>query len=217
MAGEWRGHILRRTAGPFGGPIQGLRPETRSKNALDGGPGQPHFTVMPAVTPVPIVNPPPLWKPVLANCRALMREVGAPAILIEGSLRDTPFGPRIVATLGLPAVMGPVAITGYLSYRRAMRDAAGLVGFVRMAAHSASGIGPAAASREPEDVSWDVIVLPADVVLIARTESADYGPFLLAEAAPEARHLTSVARQLDFAGIAVGEAVPPSAESGHRA
>ena len=161
---------------------------------------------MPTVTPVRIDRPPPLWNPILANCRALMRDVGAPAVLINGSLRDTPFGPRMVATLGLPAEMGEIAIAGRPSYRRAMHDAAGMVTFARMAVHSASGISPVAASREPEHVSWEVVVLPADVVLIARTENADFGPFVLTEGIPDARRLALVARQLDFAGVTVGEA-----------
>lgn len=161
---------------------------------------------MTTVTPIAIRNPPPLWRPILANCRLLMREVGAPAVLIDGGLRDTPFGPRIVATLGLPAGMAAIALTRHAAYRRAMHDAAGMIGFARMAAHGAGGIGPATASREPEYVSWEVVVLPKDVVLIARTEDADYGPFLLAEDAPDPRRLSLVARQLDFAGIVVGEA-----------
>jgi hypothetical protein len=168
---------------------------------------------MPTVIPIAIKNPPPLWRPILANCRALMREVGAPAILIEGGLRDTPFGPSIVATLGLPAEMGPVELSKYPSYRRAMHDAAGMIGFARMAAHGASGINPVTASREPEYVSWEVVVLPKDVVLIARTENADYGPFLLAEGIVDARRLALVARQLDFAGVCVGD-VPGNVGSG---
>ncbi len=180
---------------------------------LDCEAGTAHLNAMLTVTPIPLPAPPPLWTPILANCRALMREVGAPAILIEGSLRDGAFGPRMVATIGLPAEMGEVPITGYASYRRAMHDAAGMVSFVRMSAHSASGIDPVTASREPEHVSWDVVVLPTEVVLIARTEDADYGPFLLVEGAPDAGRLSSVAHQLAFAGIAVGS-VPSAPEPG---
>ena len=160
---------------------------------------------MPTVTPVPIKNPPPLWRPTLANCRTLMRDLGAPAVLIEGVLRHTPFGPSISATLGLPEDMGDVSLTGHPAYRRAMHDIAGMVSFARMAAHSASGIDPVTASREPEHLSWEVIVLPKEVVLIARTGDADYGPFLLTEQEPDSRTLSMVGHQLDFAGIKVGD------------
>ncbi|HSK39583.1 MAG TPA: hypothetical protein VK943_07430 [Arenibaculum sp.] len=144
----------------------------------------------------------------LGHCRSLMRDLGAPAVLVEGRLLDTPFGPRIAATLGVPSEMGPVTLSEHPAYRRAMRDAAGLVTFVRMAALGAAGIGPITASREPEAVLWQVVVLPAGVVLIARTEDADYGPFLLTEGEPAARSAVLAAIQLDFAGITVGGAAP---------
>jgi hypothetical protein len=138
-----------------------------------------------------------------------MRDLGAPAILIDGCLRDTPFGPRIIATLDLPPQMGPqqmsppqtgkTPLVRHPSYRLVMRDAAGMVAFSRMAAHGASGIDPVTASREHEEVLWQVIVLPAGVVLIARTERADYGPFLLDESEPDERRINLVNLQLDFA------------------
>lgn len=159
-------------------------------------------------TTVRIGTPPPLWPSQLAHCRALMRDLRAPAILIEGRLTDTPFGPRIAATLDVPPEMGRVALTGHPAYRLAMRDAAGMVGFARMVALNASGVDPATASRELEDVLWQVIVLPAGVTLIARTEDADYGPFLLAEEEPDERLSALVGSQLSFAGITVGG--PPS-------
>ncbi|MCW2239030.1 hypothetical protein [Azospirillum canadense] len=133
-----------------------------------------------------------------------MRDIGAPAVIIEGGIRDTLYGPKMVATLAVPAAMGEVAITQHPSYRRAMQDAAGMVMFVRMAAHSASGIDPITASREAGEVSWDVIVLPTDVVLIGRTADADFGPFLLSEEPTDGHRLSKVARQLEFAGISVG-------------
>jgi hypothetical protein len=143
-----------------------------------------------------------------------MRDLGAPAILIDGCLRDTPFGPRIIATLDLPPQMRPpqmgppqigspqtgkTPLVRHPSYRPVMRDAAGMVAFSRMAAHGASGIDPVTASREHEEVLWQVIVLPAGVVLIARTERADYGPFLLDESEPDKRRIDLVNLQLDFA------------------
>jgi hypothetical protein len=128
-----------------------------------------------------------------------MRDLGAPAVLIDGSLRDTPFGPKIIATLDLPPQMGKTALSGHPAYRLVMRDAAGMVAFSRMAAHGASGIDPITASREQEEVTWQVIVLPAGVVLIARTEQADFGPFLLAESDPDERRIDLVNLQLDFA------------------
>jgi hypothetical protein len=91
-----------------------------------------------------------------------------------------------------------------------MRDAAGMVAFSRMAAHGASGIDPITASREHEEVLWQVIVLPAGVVLIARTEQADFGPFLLAETDPDERRIDLVNLQLDFA-------VEPGADSARQA
>jgi hypothetical protein len=99
-----------------------------------------------------------------------MRDLGAPAVLIDGCLRDTPFGPRIIATLDLPPQMGKTALVRHPAYRLVMRDAAGMVAFSRMAAHGASGIDPITASREHEEVLWQVIVLPAGVVLIAGGE-----------------------------------------------
>jgi hypothetical protein len=74
-----------------------------------------------------------------------------------------------------------------------------MVAFSRMAAHGASGIDPITASRKHEEVLWQVIVLPAGVVLIARTEQADFGPFLLAESDPDERRIDLVNLQLDFA------------------
>jgi hypothetical protein len=128
-----------------------------------------------------------------------MKDLGAPAILIDGCLRDTPFGPRIIATLDLPPQMGKIPLARHPAYRLVMRDAAGMVAFSRMAAHGASGIDPVTASREHEEVLWQVIVLPAGVVLIARTERADYGPFLLDESEPDERRINLVNLQLDFA------------------
>ncbi|MBP2295076.1 hypothetical protein [Azospirillum rugosum] len=133
-----------------------------------------------------------------------MRDIGAPAVIIEGCIRDTLYGPRMVATLAVSAAMGDVAIMQHPSYRRAMQDAAGMVMFVRMAAHNASGIDPVTASRVAEEVSWNVIVLPTDVVLIGRTADADFGPFLLSEHPADDHRLSKVARQLEFAGISVG-------------
>lgn len=160
---------------------------------------------MPHPNPVLVRNPPPLWRPMLAHCRTLMRDFGAPAVLVEGHLLDTVFGPRIVATLRLPPAMGPVRPDDHPAYRLAMRDAAGLVTFVRMAALGASGIDPVTASREPEAALWQVVVLPAGVVLIARTDEADFGPFLMADTEPTDRQTALVATQLDFAGITVGD------------
>jgi hypothetical protein len=128
-----------------------------------------------------------------------MKDLGAPAILIDGCLRDTPFGPKIIATLDLPPQMGKIPLSRHPAYRLVMRDAAGMVAFSRMAAHGASGIDPVTASREHEEVLWQVIVLPAGVVLIARTERADYGPFLLDESEPDKRRIDLVNLQLDFA------------------
>jgi hypothetical protein len=128
-----------------------------------------------------------------------MKDLGAPAILIDGCLRDTPFGPKIIATLDLPPQMGKIPLARHPAYRLVMRDAAGMVAFSRMAAHGASGIDPVTASREHEEVLWQVIVLPAGVVLIARTERADYGPFLLDESEPDERRIDLVNLQLDFA------------------
>lgn len=166
-------------------------------------------------TAVLIRRPPPLWPTQLVHCRTLMRDLGAPAILIEGQLIAGPFGPRIAATLDIPPEMGQVGLTAHPSYRRAMHDAAGMVTYARMAALSASGIGPVAASREPETVLWQLIVVPAGVALIARTETADYGPFHLSEAEPDERLTALVDRQLSFAGITVGSpsADPPQALS----
>lgn len=163
---------------------------------------------MPRCNAVTITAPPPLWHQQIAHCRALMRDLGAPAILIEGRLMDTPFGPRIAATMDLPAEMGPVPLSGHPAYRLAMRDAAGMVTFARMAALGASGIDALTATSEPEEALWQVAVLPAGVVLIARTEEADFGPFLLAEGEPDPGHLHRVGLQLDFAGITVGDADP---------
>ena len=145
----------------------------------------------------------------LASCRSLMRVFGAPAVLVEGQLRETVFGPRIVATLRLPPEMGPVPLDGHPAYRTAMRDAAGLVTFVRMTALAASGVNPVAASLEPERAEWQVVVLPAGVVLIARTEDADFGPFLMAEDEPSERQAALAAMQLEFAGITVGDGASP--------
>jgi hypothetical protein len=157
-------------------------------------------------TPILIHNPPPLWRPLLSHCRALMRDLGAPAILIEGWLRDTPFGPKIIATLDLPPQMGRSHLSSHPAYRLAMRDAAGMVTFTRMVAHGASGISPATAAQAPataaqanDDVVWQVIVLPAGVVLVARSGEADYGPFLLTETEPDEHRIDLVDRQLTFA------------------
>ncbi|WP_207485956.1 hypothetical protein [Arenibaculum pallidiluteum] len=169
---------------------------------------------MSSLHPVLVRNPPPLWDPVLACCRSLMRAFGAPAVVVEGRLLDTVFGPRIAATLGLPPAMGPVVVSGHPAYRAAMRDAAGLVTFLRMTALAASGIGPVTASTEPETALWQVIVLPAGVVLIARTREADFGPFLMTLEEPTARQADLVAVQLDFAGIGVGDEVPPGGTDG---
>ncbi|PWC35308.1 hypothetical protein [Azospirillum sp. TSO22-1] len=164
-----------------------------------------HLQPMTRPTTVRIGRPPPLWPSQLAHCRTLMRDFSAPAILVEGRLMETPFGPRIAATMDVPPEMGPVTLAGHPAYRLAMRDAAGMVTFARMVALNASGIDPVTASRELEDVLWQVIVLPAGVTLIARTEDADYGPFLLAEEEPDERLAALVDRQLSFAGITVGD------------
>lgn len=161
---------------------------------------------MPHCTLVPIPKPPPLWHPMLGHCRTLMRDLGASAVLIEGRLLGTLFGPKIVATVSLPSEMGPVPLGEHPAYRLAMRDAAGMITFARMVAHNASGIDPITASCEPEDVLWQLVVLPAGVVLIARTKKADYGPFLLNEREPDQRALALVSLQMDFAGITLGEA-----------
>lgn len=157
-------------------------------------------------TAVLIPKPPPLWPSQLAHCRTLMRDLGAPAVLVEGQLIDTPFGPRLAATMEVPPESGTaIALTGHPAYRLAMRDAAGMVTFARMAALNASGIDPVTASREPESVLWQLIVVPAGVALIARTEGADFGPFHLSEEEPDERQSALVDRQLEFAGITVGE------------
>src|SRR4051794_34077758 len=131
--------------------------------------------------PVRITNPPPLWRPLLAHCRSIMRDLGAPAVLIDGSLRDTPFGPRIIATLDLPPQMGKTPLVRHPAYRLVMRDAAGMVAFSRMAAHGASGIDPVTASREHEEGLWQGIGLPGRGVLIARTGGGTTGSILLDE------------------------------------
>ncbi|MBP2312652.1 hypothetical protein [Azospirillum soli] len=164
---------------------------------------------MTARTIIAVTRPPPLWPSQIAHCRRMMRDLGAPAILIEGQLMDTPFGPRIAATMDVPPDMGPVALSAHPAYRPAMRDAAGMVTYARMVALNASGVGPLAATREPEDVVWQVVVVPAGVALIARTESADFGPFLLLEDGLDAALGALVGRQLEFAGITVGD--PPAA------
>jgi hypothetical protein len=156
--------------------------------------------------PILIHNPPPLWRPLLTHCRALMRDLGAPAILIEGWLRDTPFGPKIIATLDLPPPMKSKHLSAHPAYRLVMRDAAGMVTFSRMIAHGASGIGLIAAAQSAEDVLWQVIVLPAGVVLVARTDQADFGPFLLTETEPDERRIDLVDLQLSFAMDAAAEA-----------
>lgn len=173
-------------------------------DAVDEWGRKPHLQPMTRSTAVLIRRPPPLWPTQLVHCRTLMRDLGAPAILIEGQLIDSPFGPRIAATLDVPPEMGPVPLTGHPSYRRAMHDAAGMVTYARMAALTASGIGPVAASREPESVLWQLVVVPAGVILIARTATADFGPFLLSESEPDERLTALVDHQLSFAGITVG-------------
>ncbi len=175
---------------------------------VDERAGKAHVEPMIRSTAVLIGKPPPLWPSQLAYCRTLMRDLSAPAILVEGRLMDTPFGPRIAATMDVPAEMGAVELTGHPAYRLAMRDAAGMVTFARMVALNASGIDPVTASREPESVLWQLVVLPAGVTLIARTDNADYGPFLLAEDEPDERLSALVDRQLSFAGITVGDLSP---------
>lgn len=172
---------------------------------LASGHEEAHLQVMPCCIPVLIPNPPPLWHPMLAHCRMLMRDLGAPAVLIEGRLLATVFGPKIVATMSLPPAMGPVPLGEHPAYRLAMRDAAGMITFARMVAHSASGVDPITASCEPDDVLWELDVLPAGVVLIARTKEADFGPFLLDERVPDQRALALVGLQMGFAGITLGE------------
>jgi hypothetical protein len=168
---------------------------------------------MPRCNPVFIPNPPPLWHTQLVHCRAIRRDLGAPAVLIEGRLLDGPHGPRVAATVGLPPEMGePIGLAAHPSYRAALRDAAGMLTFARMAALAASGIDPVTASSEPEEALWQLAVLPAGVVLIARTEEADFGPFLMAEGKPDEHQLDTVALQLDFAGITVGDPPPPAAQ-----
>lgn len=167
---------------------------------------------MTGTTVVTITRPPPLWPSQIAHCRRMMRDLGAPAILIEGQLMDTPFGPRIAATMDVPPEMGPVALSAHPAYRPAMRDAAGMVTYARMVALNASGIDPITATREPEEVLWQVVVVPAGVALIARTHSADFGPFLLLEDELDTALGALVGRQLEFAGITVGDprpAAPP--------
>jgi len=168
-------------------------------------------------TAVLIPRPPPLWPSQVVHCRTLMRDLGAPAILIEGQLVDSPFGPRIAATLDVPPEMGPVPrLSEHPAYRLAMRDAAGMVTFARMAALNASGIDPITASREPQSVLWQLIVVPAGVALIARTDTADFGPFLLSEDEPDERLTTLVGHQLQFAGITVGDGKPDGGEGQRR-
>src|SRR4051812_50055418 len=111
--------------------------------------------------PVRISNPPPLWRPLLAHCRSIMKDLGAPAVLIDGCLRDTPFGPRIIATLDLPPQMGKTALVRHPAYRLVMRDAAGMVAFSRMAAHGARHIDPIPASRGQGGGLWPGIRVPA--------------------------------------------------------
>ncbi len=170
----------------------------------------PHLLPMIRSTVVLIRRPPPLWSTQLVHCRTLMRDLGAPAILIEGQVVDTPFGPHLAATLDVPPEMGPVSLTGHPSYRRVMHDAAGMVNYARMMALAASGVTPVTASREPESVLWQLVVVPAGVVLITRTATADYGPFLLCESAPDERLTTLASHQLSFAGITVGCPPPES-------
>src|SRR4051812_50047581 len=111
--------------------------------------------------PVRISNPPPLWRPLLAHCRSIMKDLGAPAILIDGCLRDTPFGPRIIATLDLPPQMGKTALVRHPAYRLVMRDAAGKGGFSPKAAHGASNIDPITPRPEHEEVVWEGVGPPA--------------------------------------------------------
>lgn len=191
--------------------------ERRSTDTVDEWAANAHLQRMIRTTAVHIPKPPPLWPDVVAQCRTLMRDLRAPAVLIEGQLIDTPFGPRIAATLSLPPEMGAVPLTEHPAYRRAMRDAAGMVTFMRMAALNASGIDPVTASREPETVVWQVVVVPAGVTLIARTDSADFGPFLLSEDNPDEERTALVGRQLEFAGITVGDPRPPAPDVWSRA
>ena len=160
---------------------------------------------MQRATSIILSAPPPLWASVRINLSCLMRDLGAPGILLEGRLIDTPFGPRIVATLDVPSAMGDVGLCRHPAYRRAMRDAAGLMTYVRMVAMGAGGIGPVTASREPEEVVWTVIALPAGMVLTASTEAADFGPFLLWTERPSERQVAMVERQLAFFRTAGGE------------
>jgi hypothetical protein len=95
--------------------------------------------------------------------------------------------------------MGRSHLSSHPAYRLAMRDAAGMVTFSRMVAHGASGISPATAAQPNDDVVWQVIVLPAGVVLVARSGEADFGPFLLTETEPDERRIDLVDRQLTFA------------------
>lgn len=170
--------------------------------------GSCHGDGMIRTTPVPIPNPPPLWPAQVAHCRTLMRDLGAPAVVIEGRMEDTPFGPRIVATLVFPAAMGEVALERHPAYRLAMRDASAMLTYARMTALNASGIDPVTATLTPESALWQVVVVPAGVALIARTDTADFGPFHLTEHEPDDRQSMLVGRQLSFAGVTVGNATP---------
>ena len=98
-----------------------------------------------------------------------------------------------------------------------MRDADGMVTYARMVALNASGIDPITATRELEEVLWPVIVVPAGVALIACTQAVDSGPFFLLESDPDAARSALVGRQLEFAGITVGDARPTDPTHANRA
>jgi|SRR4051794_5554675 hypothetical protein len=156
---------------------------------------------MRAPWPLVLAAPPPVWDDQLALMRRMMRDLPAPALLLEGRLlTEAPTGPRIAALMDVPRAMGSVDLTRHPLYRKAMRGAAATITYVRMIALGTMGADPVTAVDEPEDTLHILVVLPDAAALVIRSAGADVARFLLFRSEPGVEALIRARQQLDFIG-----------------
>ena len=147
---------------------------------------------------------PPLWEIERGHLLAIMRDIGAPALVVEGQiLMESPTGPRMVATLeALPAMgaEGERALRAHPRYRLAKHGLSRLMVYVRMMILHAGGVDPISARLEPLPWIYDLVTLPDGDALVIRTETEVLGQFLLWTSQPSEQDVRRAEHQFAFVG-----------------
>ncbi len=147
---------------------------------------------------------PPLWEIERGHLLSIMRDIGAPALIVEGQmLMESPTGPRMVATLEAPPAMGPEgerALRAHPRYRPAKHGLSRLMVYVRMMVLHAGGVDPVSARLEPLPLIYDLVTLPDGDALVIRTETEVLGNFLLWTSQPTEQDVRRAEQQLAFVG-----------------